>query len=127
MIHYVLKRIEVGISYLGELTILAGQSIRHMFLRPHMGQLVEQMYRLGVKSLPITTVTALFIGMAFALQIVQEFLKFGAGKMIGGILALALWRELAPLLTAVVVAGRVGAAIAALCVTWLRHVWPHVR
>jgi len=113
MIHYVLKRIEVGISYLGELTILAGQSIRHMFLRPHMGQLVEQMYRLGVKSLPITTVTALFIGMAFALQIVQEFLKFGAGKMIGGILALALWRELAPLLTAVVVAGRVGAAIAA--------------
>ena len=113
MIRFLFKRIELFFAHLGELTILAGQSNRHIFLRPHLGQMFEQMYRLGVKSLPITTITALFIGMAFALQIVQEFLKFGAGKMIGGILALALWRELAPLLTAVVVAGRVGAAIAA--------------
>jgi phospholipid/cholesterol/gamma-HCH transport system permease protein len=113
MISFLMKRLERFFVHLGDVTILAGQSIRHSILRPHMGQVFDQMYRLGVKSLPITTVTALFIGMAFALQIVQEFLKFGAGKMIGGILALALWRELAPLLTAVVVAGRVGAAIAA--------------
>jgi phospholipid/cholesterol/gamma-HCH transport system permease protein len=51
--------------------------------------------------------------MVFAVQIVHEFLQFGAGKMIGGIMGMALWRELAPMLTSVVVAGRVGAAISA--------------
>lgn len=113
MFDYLGKRIGTFLTQLGQLTLLAGQSCRHIVLRPHVGQMFEQMYRLGVKSLPITTVTALFIGLAFALQVVQEFLKFGAGNMIGGIVALALWRELGPLLTAVVVAGRVGAAIAA--------------
>lgn len=101
------------LTHLGKLTVLSGQALKHAIVRPHIRQTFDQMYRLGVKSLPITTVTALFIGLAFALQVVQEFLKFGAGKMIGGVVALALWRELAPLLTAVVVAGRVGAAIAA--------------
>lgn len=113
MFRYLGSTIVLFLTHLGQMTILAGQICRHIFFRPHMRQSVDQMYRLGVKSVPIATVTALFIGFAFALQVVQEFLKFGAGKMIGGIVALAMWRELAPLLTAVVVAGRVGAAIAA--------------
>ena len=58
-----------------------------------------------------TVVTAMFIGMVFTLQIINEFEKFGAKFLIGGIIGLAVWRELGPLLTAVVVSGRVGAAI----------------
>jgi phospholipid/cholesterol/gamma-HCH transport system permease protein len=71
------------------------------------------MVALGLKSLPIVLLTALFVGMAFSVQVVKEFLKFGAASLIGGIVGLAMWRELAPMMTAVVVAGRVGAAISA--------------
>jgi phospholipid/cholesterol/gamma-HCH transport system permease protein len=73
----------------------------------------EQMVKIGIDSLPVSLVTALFVGMVFAVQIATEFTKFGAGKMVGAIMALAVSRELAPLLTAVVLAGRVGASIAA--------------
>ena len=74
---------------------------------------IDQIIFLGLKSLPITITTALFVGMAFTVQVVREFLKFGAGEMIGGIVGLAIWRELGPLLTGVVICGRVGAAISA--------------
>lgn len=74
---------------------------------------IEHAYSLGAQSVGITLITAGFVGMAFALQVVREFLKFGAGKMIGGVVGIAIWRELGPLMTGVVVAGRVGAAIAA--------------
>lgn len=86
------------------LTVTAPIRIKHV---------VEHAYLLGSKSVGITLITAGFVGMAFALQVVREFLKFGAGKMIGGVVGIAIWRELGPLMTGVVVAGRVGAAIAA--------------
>ena len=72
MFQYLGKRIGTFLTQLGQITLLAGHACRHIVLRPHVGQVFEQMYRLGVKSLPITTVTALFIGLAFALQVVQE-------------------------------------------------------
>jgi phospholipid/cholesterol/gamma-HCH transport system permease protein len=67
----------------------------------------------GPASLIIALVTASFVGMVFTIQVTREFLKFGAGTAIGGVLALTLARELAPVLTAVVLAGRVGSAFAA--------------
>lgn len=73
---------------------------------------VDQMYPLGIKSLPSTLVTAVFVGMAFTVQVSNEFIKFGAGDLIGGVVGMAIWRELGPLMTGVIVAGRVGAAIA---------------
>ena len=76
-------------------------------------KLIEQIYTLGIKSLPITLITSIFIGLAFTLQIVREFEKFGANYMIGGIVGLAIWRELGPLLTGVAVSARIGAAISA--------------
>lgn len=99
---------------LGNCTWLTGQ----IFLRIFRGDInirltIEQMVRIGVDSLAITLTTATFVGMVFAVQVVKEFLKFGAGKMIGGVVGLAMWRELAPLMTGVVIAGRVGAAISA--------------
>ena len=65
---------------------------------------IRQMSRLGADSLPIVLMTILFTGMVFALQTATEFVRFGA---------IALGRELVPVLTGVVVAGRIGAAIAA--------------
>ncbi len=74
---------------------------------------VRQMSRLGADSLPIVLMTILFTGMVFSLQVATEFVRFGAASSVGGIVAIALGRELVPVLTGVVVAGRIGAAIAA--------------
>jgi len=72
----------------------------------------NQLYFLGIHSVGVTLITAFFVGMVFTLQVSKEFIRFGALKMIGGIVGLAFWRELGPILTGIVLCGRVGALIA---------------
>eukprot|EP01047_Picozoa_sp_COSAG01_P009876 COSAG01_NODE_412_length_17370_cov_26.910196_5_plen_251_part_00 len=76
-------------------------------------RVVDEMYLLGIQTLPVVFLTLLFVGMAFTFQIIQEFIKFGATKLIGGVVGMAIVRELSPLLIGVVASGRIGAAIAA--------------
>ncbi len=88
--------------------------IAHLFSRKiNLKNTIDQMVQVGIQSLPIIILTSLFVGMVFAVQVVKKFLGFGAGPMIGGVVALAMWRELAPIMTAVAITGRVGAGIAA--------------
>ena len=94
--------------------LLDGQTVVHLLkARIHRRNTLEQMAAVGPDSLWIALVTAAFVGMVFTIQVAREFLYFGAGQAVGGVLALALTRELAPVLTAVVLAGRVGSAFAA--------------
>lgn len=94
--------------------LLGGQVIVHLVTRPlHRRNTIEQMAAVGPESLLITLVTASFVGMVFTIQVTREFINFGASTAIGGVLALTLARELAPVLTAVIIAGRVGSAFAA--------------
>lgn len=94
--------------------MLAGQAARQILRgRIHWRNTFAQMAFIGVESLPIALLTGLSVGMVFTLQIANEFIRFGATSVIGGVSAIALVRELGPTLTGVVVAGRVGAAIAA--------------
>lgn len=81
--------------------------------RIHLRNTLKQMAFIGTDSLPITLVTALAVGMVFCLQISGVMIKYGSSGVIGGVTAMSLSRELAPIFTAVVVAGRVGAAITA--------------
>lgn len=74
---------------------------------------IAQMSHLGVNSLPIVSLTLLFAGMVMTLQIVDILLRYGAQSTLGGIMSIAMGRELGPILTGVVVAGRVGAAMTA--------------
>ena len=83
--------------------------LRHADIR----ETIRQMARLGADSLPIVLMTIMFTGMVLAVQTSKEFVRFGAASSVGGVVAIAMGRELAPVLTGVVVAGRVGAAIAA--------------
>ncbi len=93
---------------------LGGQVFLHFLQgRVHHRNTVAQMNMVGPESLSIALVTAGFVGMVFTIQVAREFIYFGATTTVGGVLALALTRELAPVLTAVVVAGRVGSAFAA--------------
>lgn len=95
-------------------TLLAGQVIVHLLRgRIHRRNTLDQMALVGPESLLIALLTAGFVGMVFTIQVAREFISFGATTAVGGVLALALVRELAPVLTAVVLAGRVGSAFAA--------------
>jgi phospholipid/cholesterol/gamma-HCH transport system permease protein len=93
---------------------LGGQVFLHLLrARVHRRNTLDQMSIVGPESLTIALVTAGFVGMVFTIQVAREFIYYGAGTTVGGVLAIALTRELAPVLTAVVIAGRVGSAFAA--------------
>ncbi|MDF5731871.1 MAG: MlaE family lipid ABC transporter permease subunit [Rhizonema sp. PD38] len=95
-------------------TLLGGQVIVHIFKsKINWRNTLEQMATVGPDSLLIALVTAVSVGAVFTIQVAREFINFGAGNIVGGVLAIALTRELAPVLTAVVLAGRVGSAFAA--------------
>lgn len=94
--------------------LLGGQVMVHLLAgRIHRRNTLEQMVAVGPASLLIALITAAFVGMVFTIQVSREFISLGAGGAVGGVLALALSRELAPVLTAVILAGRVGSAFAA--------------
>jgi len=94
--------------------LLGGQVLIHLLKgKIHRRNTLDQMAAVGPESLLIALVTAAFVGMVFTVQVAREFINLGAGTAVGGVLALALCRELAPVLTAVVLAGRVGSAFAA--------------
>ena len=94
--------------------LLGGQVVIHLFkVKIHRRNTIEQMVAVGPESVIIALVTAIFVGMVFTIQVAREFINFGASNAVGGVLAIALTRELAPVLTGVVLAGRVGSAFAA--------------
>jgi len=76
-------------------------------------EIKEQMFQTGNRSLSIICLTGLFTGMVLAFQSGMEMSRFGAKAYIGAVVALSLVRELGPVLTALVVTGRVGAGITA--------------
>ncbi len=106
--------IQIWLQRLIAAFFLMGQVVVHLLkAKINRRNTIEQMAVVGPDSLAIALVTAAFVGMVFTIQVAREFLDFGAGQAVGGVLALALTRELSPVLTAVVIAGRVGSAFAA--------------
>jgi len=73
----------------------------------------EQLNEIGVNSIPVISVCSLFAGMVLVVQVGKQFASISAVAFIGGTVGLSLARELAPLITAVVIAGRNGSAMAA--------------
>jgi phospholipid/cholesterol/gamma-HCH transport system permease protein len=79
----------------------------------YLRQILEQMWRIGYNSLPVVGLTAFFTGGALALQIYQGSTPGTASTLVPNIVALGITRELGPVLAGLMVAGRVGASIAA--------------
>lgn len=101
-------------EYAGGITLLSAESLGFMArMRIRLAETVSQCFLLGVGSLVIVLLTSLFTGMVISLESAQQAVQYGVGTLVGGAVAYASVRELGPMLTAVVVAGRVGAAIAA--------------
>ena len=106
------KRILEFCAASGKLTLLLCQTLRRL-KDANWHEVVRQMALLGADSLPIVLMTVLCTGMVFSVQTAKEFVRLGASSTVGGIVAIAMARELVPVLVGVVVAGRIGAAIAA--------------
>ena len=98
----------------GRLADFIARSVMHCFTPPFFpSQLVRQLIDIGYYSLPVVGMTALFTGMVLALQSYTGFTRFNAEGAIAGVVVLSITRELSPVLAGLMVAGRVGAAIAA--------------
>lgn len=106
---FVLRRFE---SF-GTIVLLYAETMRQLTHRPRIRHILAQMSHLGVDSLAIVCLTLLFTGVVLTLQMAHEFIKYGAQSTIGAVIAIAIGRELGPVLVGVVCAGRVGAAITA--------------
>lgn len=85
----------------------SGTSLRRFSL------VVQQVYAVGVFTLPIVLVSGLFVGMVLGLQGYNTLVKFGAAQSLGLLVALSLLRELGPVVTALLFAGRAGSALTA--------------
>ena len=97
----------------GTVVLLYIDTFKQLKHKPRMKHIIAQMSHLGVDSLTIVSLTLLFTGVVFTLQTAHELIRFGAQSTVGGLIAIAIGRELGPVLVGVVCAGRVGAAITA--------------
>ncbi|MEK0082514.1 ABC transporter permease [Geminicoccaceae bacterium SYSU G07066] len=98
----------------GEFVLFAVQAIAGGLRGPfYPRQMLRQMLEIGYYSLPVVGLTAIFTGMVLALQSYTGFSRFEAGNAIPTIVVLSMTRELGPVLAGLMVAGRVGAAMAA--------------
>jgi len=109
--------VDMGVGFLehlGQMGRMTWSAVLAVFRPPlEIGSTIYQLESLGVRSLAIASVTALFVGMVMAVQFAIGLQKFGGMEYTGRVIGLSFSRELAPTLTAIVVGGRIGAGIAA--------------
>ncbi len=98
---------------LGEISIFAVLSFRgYTGQRHRLSKLFLALHELGVRCLPIVSIVGLFTGLVMGLQLYYTLVKFGADAALGTAVALSLIRELGPVLTALMIVGQAGSALA---------------
>jgi len=98
----------------GGVGLLTGRVARNLALPPKYFRLVlREIETMGVRSLGVALTAAVFTGMVFAIQSAINMARFGAENYVGPLVAMALFRELGPVLTAILVGGKVASGIAA--------------
>src|SRR6201996_3054041 len=103
-----------GIQMGGQIVLLFQDILRCLVRYPiRLGLLIRQIDFIGAKSVPVVIITGGFIGAVFAAQTEFQFKDLGLSSGVGPVVALAMCRELGPVLCALMIAGRVGSAMAA--------------
>lgn len=104
----------LNLAKIGDIAIFVGNAVRHCLTPPFYFKIIlRQFLQIGYYSLPVVGLTAIFSGAVLALQSYSGFSRFNAESTIATVVVLSITRELGPVLTGLMVAGRVGAAIAA--------------
>ncbi|MFO0645772.1 MAG: ABC transporter permease [Polyangiales bacterium] len=111
------KALDPALSFVEEVGTLGDLAIKSVTwaLRPpyRPSVIIAQLEFVGVQSIFLVGLVGLFTGMVFAVQTIYGFRRFGAENMVGGVVSLTLSREMAPVLTAIMVAARAGSGMAA--------------
>jgi phospholipid/cholesterol/gamma-HCH transport system permease protein len=103
-----------ALRYMGEVAELAMRVFLSLFRRPfNFAEVLRQIQIIGMQSLVVVVLTAIFSSMVICVQLGVQLARFGSREYIGNVVGLTLSRELGPVLTALMVGGRVGAGIAA--------------
>jgi len=103
-----------GLESAGGMWLLWVRTLKGAFtFRFRLREVLSQMVLVGLESMPVVLLTGAFTGMVLAVQSYYQSSKLGAESIIGALVALSMFRELGPVLTGLMLAGRVGAAMAA--------------
>jgi len=103
-----------AVEGLGDITLFAWSMLAWMFTRrPRRDTFFNNMYAIGVQSVPVVALIGTFTGMVLAVQSYTQFREFGLETQLGGVINKSMFRELGPVLAATMLAGRVGSAMAA--------------
>jgi len=109
-----MKQLNAVFEGVGSVVQLLVSSLSYIGSLPRQwGRFIEQCYMIGYTTLPIVAILSFFIGTVLALEAGYSMQDFGAKEFIGSLVGLSMARELGPMMTAVLLAGRVGSAIAA--------------
>lgn len=99
------------INELGALFIFLVKTLRMIFRAEQVPAIIQQIYYIGVKSITIVMLVALFTGMVLGLQLYYALVQFGSEGVLGITIALALIRELGPVLAAIMITARAGSSM----------------
>jgi len=113
-IEFIGSAIEAPVAEVGRIIIFLCSTLKWIIKPPFGGKnILKQMSEIGVNSALVVLITGVFTGMVLGLQSFTGFKRFGAEGLVGSVVALSMTRELGPVLTALMVTGRAGAAMAA--------------
>ncbi len=113
MIRIIGRSVLTAIHELGEISVFGSSSLGRFFVQRHrLAKLVSAIHEIGVRCFPIVAIVGLFTGLVMGLQLYYTLVKFGAESALGTAVALSLIRELGPVLTALMIVGQAGSALA---------------
>lgn len=113
------RQLAMFFVHVTRMTHLVGQALYWIFITPFKGKRIRwnytfvQMVRIGVESVPIVAVIGFAVGLIIAMQAAYQLQRFGATIYVADLVGVSMVRELGPLITAIIIAGRSGSAIAA--------------
>lgn len=99
------------VNLMGQVALFLVLSLIRIFRRKQFGNILRQVYYIGLKSTSIVMLVGLFTGMVLGLQLYYTLVKFGSGGVLGSALGLTLVRELGPVLSAIMITARAGSSM----------------
>ena len=113
-LHSIKTQLKSFLTEIGELSLFTGRYFREAFKRPfEFKELLRQCYNMGNRSLLLVVITGFIIGLVLTLQTRPTLMEFGAVSWMPSMVSISIVREIGPIITALVCAGRIGSGIGA--------------
>lgn len=114
LINEIINKTKQFFIQIGELSYFAGRFFREAFKPPfEFKELIRQCYQMGVRSLFLVGITGFIIGLVFTIQSRPTLIEFGAVSWMPNMVGISIVREIGPVITALICAGRIGSGIGA--------------